>query len=203
MAGLSDEEWEAARALLKSLAHDLNNLLAPLYLYGEVLEESLMDPVQKQRASAILQRSRSMQDLVESARWIYKEKEDGEALDAEIFCRRLAALTRSLFQEKSLRACWVVPKQPAKFPGITSPRRFRLAAQIGQLASQAPPSTTVLIIFAAPGLPAVARAYTGKDVASAAKRFEISESSVTPLDDAAIESLVASLGKCQARELGV
>lgn len=201
MSGLSEKEWEAARELLSCLAHDLNNFLSPLCLYGEVLEESLTDPVQKQKASAILRRSESMKELIASAQWIYKEDEKSEAFQAETFARRFAALTNSSFKANGVSTFWVLPKQATKIPGEALSGRFRLAIQIRRLAAEVPPSSTALILLNKPATPVFARVFSGEEAEAAAKRFRLEESAITALDDAAIESLVSSLAKCKPYDL--
>jgi hypothetical protein len=196
MSGLSEEEWEAARELISCLAHDLNNFLSPLCLYGEVLEESLADPVQKQKATVILRRSESMKELIASARLIYKE-EDGEAFQAEAFARRLAVLTRSSFQAKGVNVFWVLPKQAAEITGEIFSGRFRLAIWARRLAAEIPYSGTALILLNAPAMPVFARLFSGAEAEAAARRFRLEESAITALDEAAIENLLASLAKCK------
>ncbi len=202
MGGLSEEEWEAARALLKGFAHDLNNLLAPLYLYGESLQESLADPVLKQRASAILQRSHSMQNLVECSRWLYREAAIEEQVNAGLFCHQLATLANVFFEEKAVRAYWAAPSPAGKLPPGSWEGRFLLAAKLRQLAKDAAASSAVILLFAFPTVPAPIRAYAGETAALAVEKFGLTGAEVKELHADGMSAMLAFLSNAKPLDIG-
>ncbi len=203
MSGLPEEEWEAARALLKALAHDLNNLLSPLYLYGEILEESLADPVLKQKAASILHRSEAMRKLVEDSRWLYRSDEDAELRKPGLFCGQMAALTGHFFSGGSVKACWAAPKGGGEVPANVIARRLLLVSRVQRLASELEQGATVLLLFGFRDVPATLRAYSGHAAAEAIKKFGFGPDKAVFLDDAASSALLASLSLAQPKDIGV
>ena len=202
MGGLSEEEWDAARALLKGFAHDLNNLLSPFYLYGESLEESLADPVLKQRASAILQRSHSMQNLVECSSWLYREAAIEEQVNAGLFCHQLATLANVFFQEKAVRACWAAPSRAGKLPAGLWDGRFLLAAKLRQFAKEAAASSAVVLLFAFPSVSAPIRAYEGETAALAVEKFGLTGAEVKELAADGMSALLVFLSNAKHLDIG-
>ncbi len=201
MSGLNEEEWEAARALMRAFTHDLNNLISPLFLYTEMLQESLSDPALKQRAEAILQRSQAMKALVDGSRWVYRGDEDAEQHVPEAFFRRLSAVTRSFFQQGGVEAYWVVASKAEPLPASVITGRFILAEKVRLLAVEAAHGSSMVIIFRPAGSDVVLRAYIGERAATAASRFMLAPSATTVLPEASIEGLLSQLSGCNVIEV--
>lgn len=96
------------QTLLSNVVHDLNNLLGPLLLYGELLQGTLSDAGQHKKITAIIGRTHLIRDVLDSLRLLYKEERWEGCATAFHLARHISVLAQPTLSKHRQEALFCV-----------------------------------------------------------------------------------------------
>lgn len=98
---------DTLRTILSGAVHDLNNALAPILLYADLLGETVQDEPSRKKTAAILDQAGKIRLALESIRILYKAPSE-EACGPAQLAPHYHRLLRPLFQKCGTRISWWV-----------------------------------------------------------------------------------------------
>ena len=90
--------------MLRSAAHDIKNLLSPVFLYSEMVEENPDSAQNREHARMILMKAEEINRYLDAVRLLYHEGAWHEEGSFSLLAKKLVLLTETIFKshEKSL-----------------------------------------------------------------------------------------------------
>ncbi|MEJ2367768.1 MAG: histidine kinase dimerization/phospho-acceptor domain-containing protein [Acidobacteriota bacterium] len=126
MSEIPADGWFGLRALASGLIHDLNNLLAPIFLYGDLLEQEAADEASKKKISTILSRADQIQTLLSSVRMLYKDDEWESFALPRTFLENLDQLLSPLARKNHASAHWYFEADAPSLPREVLEQKWRM-----------------------------------------------------------------------------
>jgi hypothetical protein len=100
------DETKIIKELLKSTVHDLKNLLAPIVLYSELIQESHTGGSNSDNIGVVLSRAEEIDRHLNAIRLLYNEESWVENSSVALLIERLALLCRTRFRSKKMPLNW-------------------------------------------------------------------------------------------------
>ena len=129
---LDDQEWKGLQAVLGSIVHDINNLLTPIFLHADLLEEGLDGSGHSEKARAISSRAAEMKNMLEAMRFLYREDLWEQWADPVVFCRTLSSFLNHMMMRHEVQFRWILSSGAKPISRQSFGHRIPVLGRLGQ-----------------------------------------------------------------------
>lgn len=182
------------RSLLSASVHEINNALAPILLYGDLIRETSQEGPTRDKAAAILGQADKILMNLDALRLLYRNPGEDAMAPAHL-ASRVARLLNPIFRKAGCRARWWVEAGPASTGTPAPEARVRNLIALAEFA-QDPPSALAIVWVRRPPGSEILIFPAPEPPSSATPGSVADDASVTVLDPEAVALLLAE----QSRE---
>lgn len=130
-----DPSIAGLRNLLSASVHEINNALAPILLYGDLIRETSQEGPTREKVTAILgQADKILRDL-DALRFLYREPQE-EAIAPALLASHAARLLNPIFRKAGNRVRWWAEAGPSQVGAGAPETRLRNLIALAEFAQR-------------------------------------------------------------------